>query len=189
MRPVPRLVAFCGAKGSGKSAACEALVRLGYKRLAFADPLREVCSAVFGLTPIEMGDPVLKECEIGRWPHQSPRFILQRVGTESFRTYWPDVWIEALKRRAAEIGRAHPICVSDLRFPNEQRTIKDMGGVVVRITRPDAAAAADAHESESHWRTFEADLDLINDSESVQHWQARIARAVREWNFAKEATA
>ncbi len=81
------------------------------------------------------------------------RYLLQQVGTEMFRELYPDVWINAWKRRLATVhrygGREKDVVICpDVRFPNELKAIHDLGGVVIRLTRA-PFADVDQHESET----------------------------------------
>jgi broad-specificity NMP kinase len=90
------IIAFTGKRGHGKSTAAEVLVREhGYVHLNFADPLREVCHLVYGVSYEEMLDPVLKEKVLERWPFKAPRELLQQIGTDMFRNYIPETWVES----------------------------------------------------------------------------------------------
>ncbi len=62
------------------------------------------------------------------------REVLQVVGTDWFRTLWPDCWINAF-RHAMGFSRARNIIIPDVRFPNEVQAIQSMGGHVIRFLR------------------------------------------------------
>lgn len=158
-----RLVAITGKRGSGKSTAAQGLEILGWRHINFADPLRDVIHRVYGVSFDEMLDPVLKEQSLDRYPFKSPRFLLQKAGTELFREgIDQDTWIEAFKREAAKYS--HVVC-SDCRFPNEATTIRAMGGTVIRITNPqvDRTDAASQHPSETEIDKIVADWSVQND--------------------------
>ena len=75
----------------------------------------------------------------------SPRWVLQRWGTEYRRaqdpeywlkqaTLWVKAWLDVIK----EDGEHHAGLVNtSVRFPNEQEWIDDVGGVVWHVCRPD----------------------------------------------------
>jgi hypothetical protein len=57
-----RVVGIVGYAGHGKDTLADVLVtEFGYHKLAFADPLRAFCADLFGLTPMQMTDRLLKE--------------------------------------------------------------------------------------------------------------------------------
>jgi hypothetical protein len=133
----------------GKSTAAEVLVRdHGYVHLNFADPLREVCHLVYGVSYEEMLDPVLKETVLERWPFKAPRELLQQIGTDLFRNYIPETWVESWKMKVRQLaegsavdGNGEPIeCAgvvcSDCRFLNEAAAVHEMGATLIKIEDP-----------------------------------------------------
>lgn len=61
------IIALSGRKQAGKDSAAEVLVkRHGFTRVALADPLRELCSRVFGLSYSDFADNDKKDSEINR---------------------------------------------------------------------------------------------------------------------------
>ena len=67
---------------------------------ALADPLKEGCKALFGLTETETWDDNAKEVVLSSWG-RSPRQLFQHVGTEWMRERDPLLW---LKRADREIN-------------------------------------------------------------------------------------
>lgn len=83
----------------------------------------------------------------------TPRLLLQLIGTDLFRNkLHPNIWVNALmadykesqlgqaKRRRK--GKTFPIgyflpnwIITDVRFPNEAKAIKNRGGILIRIER------------------------------------------------------
>jgi hypothetical protein len=154
---------------SGKDTIADYLVeRHGFVKAAFADTLKEACRAIFGLTNEQLYGAHKEQLDIF-W-HDTPRRILQLVGTECLRKgYADDVWIRALQRRIGFGDLAHhrKIVIVDARFPNEVEAIKGWGGVAVRVDRPGAGASGgvEAHASEhalDSWTGW--DHVLVNDS-------------------------
>lgn len=94
-----------------------------------------------------------------RWPsrptcHLTPRYALQHLGTEWGRDCFPDVWAALGVRRALAYLAENPgglAVISDVRFTNEARLIREAGGEVWRVVRPGAglAGGAGAHPSEA----------------------------------------
>ena len=153
------IIGLTGYKGSGKNAAADTLE--GYRHISFAHPLRELCKVVFGLTDEEMADRELKEKPLSRWPYQSPRQILQTIGTDMFRKHYPGVWIEHFRRHAESFEGN--LVATDVRFPDEGDTIREMGGFIIRIVRHGQILGENAHESEKAIDTLQVDGTVIND--------------------------
>jgi hypothetical protein len=67
-------------------------------------------------------------------PHLTPRWILQYWGTDVLRKgFNDDIWIAALENKMRKT--TDNIVISDVRFPNEIRAIRNAGGRVFRIKR------------------------------------------------------
>lgn len=173
------IVAITGKRGHGKTTAAAALERLGYRHINFADPVRAVVERVYGVTPHEMADPVLKEQVLDRWPFKSPRELMQVVGTDMFRKTefsngeaLDETWVEAFKVACA--GYSHVVC-SDLRFPNEAIAIKAMGGLILKVENPRISRTdvASQHASETAIDKLKADWTIYNEG-SIQQLQSTV---------------
>lgn len=139
------IIGFVGFIGSGKDTAADYLVNFhGFRRDSFANTLKDAVAAVFGW------DRVLLEGrtkEAREWREQrdewwsnrlgkdiTPRHILQYWGTEVCRNgFHDDIWIASLENKMRKTG--DNIVISDVRFPNEIKSIKAAGGKVVRVVR------------------------------------------------------
>jgi hypothetical protein len=169
MRPDPILVALTGPAGSGKDTAAELLSeRHGFERYAFADPIKDMLTALLvgaGLDYAYLFERRLKELPIPYIGH-SGRRLMQTLGTEWGRAIDPDLWVNlaALQLGLHDLPRSAPIhdriVITDLRFPNEAEWVRRMGGLVVRVVRDVPAIAA--HESEAHTRDMRADHEILN---------------------------
>lgn len=169
------IVGITGRKGSGKNAACETMH--GWDTMSFAGPLKKVCAIVFGLTTEEMSNPEKKEALMDRWPYETPRVVLQKVGTDMFRNIYPDVWVENLKDRV-KASVCQDVVITDVRFENEARAIRELGGYIVRVERP-GLPKSDFHSSELEMDLISVDVTVVNDG-SVRLLQARFKSAVFE---------
>jgi hypothetical protein len=158
-----KLIAIAAKKGRGKDTAANYLAaNYGFMVDHFAKPLKIVTMEVFGLTLDEVTDPVLKETVLTRWPYEAPGRLLQLVGTDLFRERWPDVWVRAAMRRAAQYDRT---VLTDCRFPNEAAAVQTAGGVVIRLTGPcwGVAGGRDPnHASERMVEDIIADFEIDN---------------------------
>ena len=139
-------IGLSGFAKSGKTTAAEYLQqRHGYTRLHIAEPLRHMLHSLlynFDMIPIQRlryleGD--LKEAVIPCLGVTS-RHAQISLGTEWGRKQINDnLWVNAWKHRAA--GYDAPMNDS-VRFPNEEATIRDMGGFTIMIVRPECGPAA-----------------------------------------------
>lgn len=129
-----QLIGITGLARSGKDTFASLLVRQGYKRIAFADPLKEAVATIAGEPAYLYHDDFTKE-EFSEVLGTTRRAAMQALGTDYVRNHLhPDVWI----RRAVAHWRGSgcvPTVISDVRFDNEAQAIKDLGGIVVRMVR------------------------------------------------------
>lgn len=152
-----KIVALTAPKGAGKDTAGAALVELGYRPIAFAEPIKRAIEAMFDL-PAEIWDRRdWKEATLddsGFMPGLavSPRFLAQTIGTEWGReSIDPNVWVKAVERKIENEARQYgtdKFVVTDVRFANEAVWTRSMGGYVVEIVRPGHEWNAD-HTSEA----------------------------------------
>lgn len=164
----PPLVAFCGGKGHGKTTATQVLIEAGYTPVNFADPLKEACKSIYGLTDFEMEDAVVKETPLKRWPFLSPRQIMQHVGTDLFRNWLPETWANAYDIRVTPLLAAgKKVVTSDTRFLNEVPRIKTerngRRGLLIRINDPRKPLGNDPHPSEVEALSLPQDWTIENE--------------------------
>lgn len=139
------LIVLTGRKGSGKSTLAAELEKIGYKRIRFATPLKDMLRAI-GLTE-EQIEGELKEVPCALLGGKTPRYAMETLGTEWGRDmigseFWIRLWAH---RVAAHNG---PVVVEDCRFENEAAAARALGGVVYRIVSGDTPEDPNAHASE-----------------------------------------
>lgn len=180
------IIALSGYKGSGKDTVAKRLVgRHGFRRFAFADPLREALLQLDPYVdasnykpatnpPYRRLSDALQEHE--SWDdlkkHPDVRGLLQRMGTEVCRNIidqhcWVRLLLQSLLK-LADPSAATPsrAVITDLRFPNELQALRMMGAVHIRVDRPDCKG--DGHVSENLAALPEPDL-VIDNSRSLEH--------------------
>lgn len=170
------IICFIGERGAGKDTAADALRLFDFKKHAFADGVRDVAETVFGITPHEMSDRVLKVSPLGRgaFGDMTVRQILQRIGTECFRDQFPGVWIDRLLRRTEYVSN---VVVPDTRFWDEHDALRERGAIFVRIDNPNVTETGSEHRSEIEWREFPVDHVIVNDFASAGEFEM----AVIDW--------
>ena len=142
----PELIALAGLAGCGKDSAADYLQRAtGYRKIAFADPIREVAARLYDLTEAQMSDRSIKEITLPEWG-LSPREIMQSIG-DFGRSIHPDTWIRALHRRIETQPEHSGWIITDVRMPREIASIRDHGGEVWWVERQVQPVAAHATEN------------------------------------------
>jgi hypothetical protein len=174
----------------GKDTAAQALCRdLEYRRLAFADPLRELAqiadpliTPVTGSVNVNIGHGRLlwtvKGCgwEEAKRMFPEVRRFLQDLGVGARRVIGEDVWVNALMGKIA--SDTDRVVVPDVRFRNEAEAIKARGGFLIRIDRP--GHAGDSHESERDLDGWEEWDLVVSNSGSLVELEAQVVDVVRQ---------
>lgn len=161
------IIGICGHKGSGKSTVAVMIEELlGYDVTMFAKKLKEVTCVLSGCTMSNLEDQNFKEQELVP-PHlrayvpegvkPNYRAFLQYFGTEVMRRYNDNIWIDSTLSDCGENA-----IISDVRFPNEAKAIRDRGGIIIKVVRP-GCGGNDGHASETSVNAIEGDYTIVND--------------------------
>ena len=140
------IIGVCGFIGSGKDTIADYLTNFhGFRRESFAGSLKDAVAQVFGWdrTMLEGRTNSAREWreQVDTWwaerldmPHLTPRWVLQYWGTEvCCNGFHDDIWISALENKLR--NSKDDVVISDCRFPNEIKSIRDAGGIVIRVKR------------------------------------------------------
>ena len=215
------IIGVCGFIGSGKDTIADYLVNIHqFRRESFANTLKDAVSQVFGWDRDMLEGRTRQSREwrerVDPWwakrlnmPDLTPRWILQYWGTEVCRrAFHDDIWIAALENKLRNSN--DDIVISDCRFPNEIKSIKATGGIVIRVVRGvepdwyDAAVSTNrgpngniswalsraklerlkVHASESAWVGTKFDAEVDNNS-SMDHLLNQINDLVLDLRVAK----
>ena len=142
------IIGLTGRKGSGKSTVARALLARDFVEVSFAAPIRYFTANILELSLEEL--EAVKEQKIDWLDGTTPRHIMQTLGTEWGRQMiHPEIWIRLLKRTVdAALARGGAnVVVSDIRFDNEAKMLREMGATIVRVDRP--GTRIDDHPSEA----------------------------------------
>lgn len=122
---------------------------------------------------IDMSDPYWNERKEVPIPAlgKSPRQLLQTLGTEWGRQLVaPNVWIVLAHDQYR--ARGPGMVITDVRFENEARWVRKNKGLVIHISRKDAAPVA-AHSSEGGVIMADDDVIIYND-DSLEELQEKV---------------
>lgn len=174
----------------------------GFIRMGFADKLYQEVAEAYGVSTTFLGNRDTKETPLPElclarcvgepgfvrcwqklnpnapeaqalWQPRSPREILQLWGTEYRRQSEgsDSYWIEPV-RQALEANPLRSFVITDVRFENEQRFLKEeYGAILVRIRRPEleakeainrASKGTAAHSSEVALLNATVDVEVLN---------------------------
>lgn len=115
------IIGINGPAGSGKSTVAQALADVhGFKRLAFADPVKQIA--------LDFGWDGEKD--------EKGRKLLQVIGTECGRAYNKSIWLDKMSSKIRENIRLkqRDMVIDDVRFDNEAELIKRFGGINIKLT-------------------------------------------------------
>lgn len=140
------IIGVCGFIGSGKDTIADYLTNFyEFRRESFANSLKDAVAQVFGWdrTMLEGRTKQAREWreQVDPWwsqrlnmPNLTPRWVLQYWGTEVCRrAFHDDIWIASLENKLR--NSRDDVVISDCRFPNEIKSIRNAGGIVIRVVR------------------------------------------------------
>lgn len=158
------IIGISAKANSGKDLVGDYLVsKYGYKKVKFADKLKDILSICLSIPREKLEDHEYKETTLPEswWVFEipntdrgvtvypylkykeeynekflvkvTPRWLLQRIGTDCFRcVISPDFWVNAL---FCSMEEGNNYVITDVRFPNEADMVKSNGGMLIRLNR------------------------------------------------------
>jgi hypothetical protein len=189
------IIGICGLIGSGKDTVADILVQENnFKKLSFADKLKDGVSAVFGWDRVMLEGNTEKsrawrEQEDTFWTNETgrtitPRLVLQEFGTDCMRNgFYDGIWVSLVKQEIQQNPNKNYV-IPDVRFENEAKMLKSIGGDVWRIRRgPDPVwfrmyvdlqvEPTDVHKSEWAWANIAFD-NVLDNSGSLLELRSRV---------------
>lgn len=188
-----KIIGILGHIGSGKDTAAKFYIETqNYKKISFADALKDVLSVVFSWDRTMLEGTTAQSRNWRNIPdlywstklgfEVTPRKMLQQIGTDLFRNHLsPVIWSSNVELKI--LNSTSDIVVSDVRFEEEYNKLKELGAVFIRIDKetlpewePIALRAIlgsvddirllkemGIHESEWKWMNFTVDYTIVND--------------------------
>jgi len=181
------IIGLSGKKQSGKNAIGDRLEEDGIaKQFAFADVLKRFCCEAFNIpkedlwgtdsdknkpTIIRWGDMTRSIIDRHKLKEQgyedclTVRQVLQIFGTDICREgFYDNIWINLAMSKVKNYRRtlnhlSHEV-ITDVRFPNEGKMIKDNDGIIIRLLRN--SNSGDGHISEKSMDDFPFDYVIDN---------------------------
>lgn len=159
------VIGLTGFAGAGKSTVAQYLAKNhGFKRINFKDGLVNEMKTNFPGLLKEIKDVCqdlyMREYTVDSLFTEKPpimRKFMQEYGTEVRRNdnqnYWVDKW-----RTSVVVEKL--VVADDVRFFNELNAVRDMGGVIIRVERPDITSGGN-HPSETEQLDFQVDFTIV----------------------------
>lgn len=190
-----QIIGLVGYAQTGKDEAAKTLAELGWKRVSFADGVRE---ALYALNPSVFVDPRMQikwgvsdaagldyiklDFIVDRvgWEVAKQNYyvreLLQRMGTEAGRDiHGQDCWVNRAMRRADDLPQ---VVVTDVRFPNEAAAIVARGGLLVRVERP-GVGPVNGHVSDTGVAEIECHEKWVNDGD-LHTWRKKVQENLKK---------
>lgn len=118
------IIALGYETGVGKDKVADILVQHhGFKRISFADIPKQICQLVFNVD-FSQKDVVVEKYE------STPRQLLIRLAESLKKEFGQDLWAKCIP-----ITKHEKIVISDLRFKEEAKYLKELNAVFVRVQR------------------------------------------------------
>lgn len=169
------LIGISGKAQSGKDTAGEFLVnKYEFKRVASADALKRIARNIFGWDAVkdEKGRKFLQDLAMAVRGYD--------------KDYWIRVTLQEINSQRTR-NKVENFVITDVRFENEAKYLKEQGAILVRINRPDILLYDHVSETEldnyegfnfvlennSTIKDLEKDIDVIykglkNEAEAIR---------------------
>jgi len=142
-------ICIAGKMGAGKTTVAKYLEeKYGYKRTSLAEPMRQIVKEFFSLE--DKSDPRYRR-------------LMQKLGTDWFRSEDKEVWIRHLLKRCEGAGWV----VDDVRFMNEAKILMKNGWILLFVESQDhvrydrLVKRGDSFDVDMLKHASEAEVDLI----------------------------
>ena len=141
--------------------------------------MKDICKILYPfLTDSHLSDHKLKEkIEVDTLQNQSPRMIMQTVGTDLFRTHYDkNIWIRILNdliRRRIQENQSCFFVITDVRFQNELdyilSTFED--ATILNIKRQSKSSVIDQHITENGILSCDSMITIENNGTLPELYQ------------------
>lgn len=164
------IIGLTGQKRSGKDTAADAVAKwareskVALHRDSFAAPIRAFFTQHFDMTDSNKEEPIAELDGLTR------RQGMVTMGTEWGRDMLhPQIWVWLLFNRlkAAEKNGCKIAVITDVRFEDEAKAIKKVGGHIIQILRASTRDLNPEHRSEQGIPSYLLDHLITNDVEKA----------------------
>lgn len=170
---LPRIIAICGAKRSGKDTVADVLCKHhGYTKIKISEGLKDMLKLLFGFSDEQL-ETDAKDAVDTHW-QVSPRQLMQFFGTEimqyELQKIIPNVgrsfWVDRIIRQYVLCNPDKKYVISDLRFQHEYDALLPYNPYVIRVQKeidaPQLDVVKQLHVSEQEYLGIPCDKVYIN---------------------------
>jgi hypothetical protein len=159
------LIGLTGPARVGKSTAARIMrERFNFCEASFAAQIRQFVCELFGMSLEQMERT--KTDPVPGFGSVTPRHAMQTLGTEWGRDLiHPDLWVISTMRRVSPIlAVGRDVVISDVRFENEARAIRQAGGHIIEVERSIGVPGGEEsnHRSEAGLPWDMTDASVLN---------------------------
>lgn len=141
------IIGIVGFIGSGKGTVGTHLVENhGFATTSFANSLKDCIASVFRWPRALMEGDTQESREWRERPDPwwskrfgrpvTPRWAMQYMGTDVMRMHFnTNIWIWSVEKQILDHGEN--IVITDARFPNEVNLLRELGGKIIWVRRPE----------------------------------------------------
>lgn len=166
---------------SGKGTVASVLVhQFNYHELRFSDPIRQMWRRLLDEAGYDgcIMDTLEGSLKEERLPcvGMSYREFAEMVGAHA-REINPDVWVDIARSKALWLqGQGQTVVVSDVRYPNEFRMVKEISGMMANVVRPGFTRG---HSYPSEGRLGKFTFDTTFTAPTVEELEAQVVKFFR----------
>lgn len=184
-----RIIVLTGWSQSGKDTVADIFVRkYGYKKYAIADPLKDLCSELYGF-PRELADTQEGKQTIIRVGYKTGTirdWLISTAKVDRAR-FGDDIYINATLNKI-QADRAQNVVISDLRYFTELKSIQtfasrnDYGLQVWKVVRDGQTESPVNDPSEYGLETLKPRHTLQNPGTSIEALEQKISEILNRKN-------
>lgn len=167
-----KIVGLTGLAGHGKTSVAQELVKRGYTRVAFADKVKMIAAATYGIEPMVFygsNPEVCKNTTIVEPYNKTLRQMMTETGDCYKAFYGDNVWVDLLAHQLNTKNYAL-IVIEDIRYDYEADAVRSWGGEVFHVDaseRLSSDAELYKHSSEQGVTRLDGEV-VIDNNDSVE---------------------
>ena len=181
-----KIIALTGWSGSGKDTLADILQKQGCVRFAFATPLKDTASELFGF-PREWADTQegkQKSWRVG-YSEKTVRQILLDFAKLDRERFGDDIYARETIDKFQTAPQGRTIIITDLRFPVELNTLRDYQArtgcqlEIWKVKREGQLTSPVNHPSEHLLDSLEPTKTILNPGTTLEEYEERVYTLIR----------
>lgn len=104
----------------------------------------------------------------------SPRVMMQYVGSDVCRKIDSNIWTNSFKRFIENLPEDAQVVCADVRYPEERRIVKELGGWLFWVNRPNFETNVAEHESEKSYGDPDSYDVIFNNDKDLSKLESNV---------------